>query len=107
MSSASATPASTRSPAEIVRGLRVVKPLRTACGGDEGERVMSERDLPEGVIDADPPGGWESADTADAETDEQNRDAAGSSDLADDPDAVQSSLPGQGADPDLSPTEES
>jgi hypothetical protein len=44
-----------------------------------------ERDLPEGVIDADPPGGWEQ--THDGEASEQNADAAGSSDLVDDPEA--------------------
>jgi hypothetical protein len=75
---------------------------------------MSERDLPEGVIDADPPGGWESAAAADGETAEQNRDAAGSGELADsglpaagEPgdapgDPIESDEPGQGTDPDLS-----
>lgn len=84
---------------------------------------MSDRDLPEGVIDADPPGGWESGAAADGETAEQNRDAAGSPRLAesglagdgpaethepvqtDEP--VESDVPSQGADPDLSADEDS
>jgi hypothetical protein len=70
---------------------------------------MSDRDLPDGVIDADPPGGWESAAAADGETAEQNREAAGSPRLSesgvpgegiDGP--VESDEPSQGADPDLS-----
>jgi hypothetical protein len=61
---------------------------------------MSERDLPEGVIDADPPGGWDGVD--DLETKEQNADAAGQADLVDAPvDVVQSEVPSQGTDPDL------
>lgn len=44
---------------------------------------MAENDLPEGVINADPAGGWESAGAADAETSEQSRDAAGSPRLTD------------------------
>lgn len=56
---------------------------------------MSDRDLPEGVIDADPPGGWESGDVADGETNEQS-DAAATS-----PDLVTSDEPSQGADPDM------
>ncbi|MDX2376072.1 hypothetical protein M4I32_04575 [Microbacterium sp. LRZ72] len=40
-------------------------------------------DLPEGVIDADPPGGWESGAIADDETAEQSREAEGSPELTD------------------------
>lgn len=75
-----------------------------------------DRDLPEGVIDADPPGGW--SDVADGETAEQNADAQGSPALVesderaesdeltdaalqpDDP--VEGEAARQGADPDLS-----
>ncbi len=77
---------------------------------------MPERDLPEGVIDADPAGGWESGATADGETAEQSADAAGSPELTDagssahrpvDTDEnVESDEPAQGADPDLSTAEE-
>lgn len=69
---------------------------------------MDERDLPEGVIDANPPGGWESGDSADGETAEQNRNAVGSerlaeSGLASDGDgSVETDAISQGADPDLS-----
>lgn len=56
---------------------------------------MDDRDLPEGVIDANPPGGWESADVADAETEAQNADAI------DSPELIESDEPGQAADPDL------
>jgi len=38
-------------------------------------------DLPEGVIDADPAGGWESADVADGETAERDDAAEGSASL--------------------------
>ncbi len=48
--------------------------------------------LPEGVIDAEPTGGWQSGDSADHVTDELVA-----------PDApIESSEPGQVADPDLS-----
>lgn len=66
-----------------------------------------DRDLPEGVIDADPPGGWEPVH--DGESSEQNADAAGSPDLVeqsgdvlrpDDP--VEGEIARQAADPDLS-----
>ncbi|MGP3534440.1 hypothetical protein ACTU3I_06560 [Microbacterium sp. RD1] len=76
---------------------------------------MDERDLPEGVIDADPAGGWESGSTADGETAEQSADAAGSPALTDDgspanvegaADGVESDVPTQGIDPDLSTDEE-
>jgi hypothetical protein len=43
----------------------------------------ADRDLPEGVVDADPPGGWESGATADGETAEQSTDAEGSPRLTD------------------------
>lgn len=78
---------------------------------------MDERDLPEGVINADPAGGWESGEAADAETAEQSRNAEGSPRLSDDgspanepsaPEgAVESDVPTQGIDPDLSSDEES
>jgi hypothetical protein len=54
---------------------------------------MDDRDLPEGVINADPPGGWES--TSDEESAEQNARAEAS------PELVESDEPSQGADPDL------
>lgn len=72
---------------------------------------MDERDLPEGVIDADPPGGWESGKTADGETAERSSDAEGSAKLSEsgadrarpaDGD-IESDVPTQVADPDLSP----
>lgn len=63
-----------------------------------------DRDLPEGVIDADPPGGWEPV--VDGESTERNADAEGSPDLVteeppvpDDPIAGEAVR--QGADPDL------
>jgi hypothetical protein len=56
---------------------------------------MSDRDLPEGVIDADPPGAWESSEASDTETQEQNEDAV------DSPELVTSDEPAKGADPDL------
>ena len=66
-----------------------------------------DRDLPEGVIDADPPGGWD--DVNDAESAEQNADAAGSPDLVDSPDdvlrpddPVEGEIARQSADPDMS-----
>ncbi|KAA9145429.1 hypothetical protein F6B41_09600 [Microbacterium lushaniae] len=80
---------------------------------------MDDRDLPEGVIDADPPGGWESGAVADGETAEQNRDAQGSPRLSDSglpadagggtaPEGpIESDAPSQVADPDLSDDEES
>ncbi len=44
--------------------------------------MSNERDLPEGVIDADPPGAWESGDVADRETEAANADAIDSPSLA-------------------------
>lgn len=74
-----------------------------------------DRDLPEGVVDADPPGGW--SGVADGETDAQNADAQdspalvandeeaqahGSTDAALQPDdPVEGEAARQGADPDL------
>ncbi|MFT4210659.1 MAG: hypothetical protein QM626_02200 [Microbacterium sp.] len=55
---------------------------------------MTDRDLPEGVIDADPPGGWE--DVSDRES--QERDHA----AEDSPDLITSDEPAAGADPDIS-----
>jgi hypothetical protein len=74
---------------------------------------MSEQELPEGVIDANPAGGWESAGAADGETAEQNQDAEGSPRLTDAgspanaeaPDVVETDELSQGADPDLSTDE--
>ncbi|KAA9111519.1 hypothetical protein [Microbacterium rhizomatis] len=43
--------------------------------------MSNERDLPEGVIDADPPGGWESEEAADRETAAANADAIESASL--------------------------
>ena len=40
-----------------------------------------ERDLPEGVIDAEPAGGWESGAVADGETARAEREAEGSPEL--------------------------
>lgn len=78
-------------------------------------------DLPEGVIDADPAGGWESAQTADAETsdrsDAQTADAGLPSDVrdadgestgyeAEADDAVETAEVTQGIDPDLAVDED-
>lgn len=52
----------------------------------------SNESLPEGVINADPVGGWQSGETA--------NDAAGEPVAPDAP--IESSEPGQAADPDLS-----
>ncbi|WP_375385049.1 hypothetical protein [uncultured Microbacterium sp.] len=49
--------------------------------------MSNERDLPEGVIDADPPGGWESEEVADRET------AAANADAIDSPSLTESGLP--------------
>lgn len=49
--------------------------------------MSNQRDLPEGVIDADPPGGWESKDVADRET------AAANADAIDSPSLTESGLP--------------
>jgi hypothetical protein len=57
---------------------------------------MSDPDLPEGVINADPPGAWESGDAADTETDEQSAMAVES------PDLVTSDQPSKDVDPDVS-----
>ncbi|WP_100813534.1 hypothetical protein [Microbacterium lacus] len=52
----------------------------------------SREELPEGVIDADPTGGWQSGDTANKDSGEPVA-----------PDApIEGSEPGQVADPDLS-----
>lgn len=56
---------------------------------------MDDSDLPEGVINADPAGGWESGETADTETEERDAAATDSADL------IESDEPAQGADPDL------
>lgn len=61
---------------------------------------MEDRDLPEGVINADPPGGWEDSAVADEESAERNAVSAGSADL------IESDEPGQVADPDISPEED-
>lgn len=63
-----------------------------------------ERDLPEGVIDADPPGGWESGAVSDGETAERNDSAKGSSRLNDaaPSDPIEGDAASQGIDPDMS-----
>src|SRR3546814_16250680 len=74
---------------------------------------MDDRDLPEGVINADPAGGWESGETDDGETSEQNREAQGSPDLTDSglppnepaDDRVERDAPTQVDDPDI-PTDQ-
>ncbi|MET0296055.1 MAG: hypothetical protein ABW024_01530 [Microbacterium sp.] len=74
-----------------------------------------DRDLPEGVIDADPPGGWEGV--SDEESAQQNAEAQGSPELTDDAtqretelltdaavvpdDPIAGEQVRQGADPDL------
>ncbi len=65
-----------------------------------------ERDLPEGVIDADPAGGWESGVVADGETAEADREAMGSPDLTlehQEPDPGVDVGPVEGAQPDTDP----
>ncbi|WP_144832339.1 hypothetical protein [Microbacterium sp. BH-3-3-3] len=66
--------------------------------------MNNERDLPEGVIDADPPGGWESGAVADGETAERNDSAKGSSRLNDaaPSDPIEGDAASQGIDPDMS-----
>lgn len=70
-----------------------------------------ENDLPEGVINAFLPGGWESEESADAEIAAQSAEAEGSEQLTESglaPDGpIESAVGGQGADPDLNTTEES
>ncbi|MFG6475333.1 hypothetical protein ACFXP7_02995 [Microbacterium sp. P06] len=78
--------------------------------------MSDQHNLPEGVINANPPGGFESGDVADGETREQNQDAAGSPALSesglsagggDEPsDPIESPDASQGADPDLAADEE-
>lgn len=66
--------------------------------------MTDDRDLPEGVIDADPAGGWESGAVADGETAEQNEHAKGSPRLndAEPSDPIEWDAASQGIDPDLS-----
>ncbi|BDV31713.1 hypothetical protein [Microbacterium terricola] len=63
---------------------------------------MTERDLPEGVIDADPAGGWESGAAADETTQESTDEATEPVSAPDglDVGTVEESV--EGADPDLS-----
>jgi hypothetical protein len=72
-----------------------------------GDAMTEDRDLPEGVIDADPPGGWESGHVADGETSGQNDRAKGSPRLddAEPSDPIEGDVASQGIDPDMS-TEE-
>lgn len=61
-----------------------------------------DQSLPDGVIDADPPGGWEGID--DVESGERNADAVGSPDLSGAPEDVgdvEAPEPSRGTDPDL------
>jgi len=80
-----------------------------------------DRDLPEGVVDANPAGGWEDGRTADGETEESSaavtdgwtvglptyqeyndaRDAAAAGDRGTDVGAVEGDEPTRGADPDM------
>lgn len=66
--------------------------------------MTDDRDLPEGVINADPPGGWESGAVADGETAEQNENAKGSPQLNDaaPSDPIEGDAASQGIDPDMS-----
>ena len=66
--------------------------------------MNDDRDLPEGVIDADPPGGWESGAVADGETAESNEHAKASPRLndAEPSDPIEGDAASQGIDPDLS-----
>lgn len=70
----------------------------------KGDSMTHDRDLPEGVIDANPPGGWESGDVADGETAEQNDHAKGSPRLndAEPSDPIEGDAASQGIDPDMS-----
>ena len=83
----------------------------------------ADRDLPEGVINADPAGGWQDGDTADRETQERSEALASDGWVADIPQAanaagtrrgqtggtdvgtVESDALTQGADPDLTTDE--
>ncbi|GAA5026082.1 hypothetical protein ACFQRL_12210 [Microbacterium fluvii] len=62
---------------------------------------MSNPDLPEGVVDADPAGGWEAGETADAETAASTERAQEQTPAPDglDVGTVEESV--EGADPDL------
>lgn len=78
--------------------------------------MSDNQNLPEGVINANPPGGFESGDVADGETAQQNQDAAGSPALSesglsasggDEPsDPIESADASQGVDADFTATEE-
>ena len=78
--------------------------------------MSDQQNLPEGVINANPAGGYESGDVADAETAEQNRDAAGSPELSESglapeggtepSDPIESPDASQGVDADLNLDEE-
>ena len=62
------------------------------------------RDLPEGVIDADPPGGWD--EVGDSETEERNAEALDEQQLLTDAalkpdDPIEGEQARRGADPDL------
>lgn len=74
-----------------------------------------QSDLPEGVIDAEPATGWESADVADAETRERSDAEAAEAGLPEDAatgyevvaaDEVESAEATQGIDPDLAPDDD-
>ncbi|MHC2997743.1 hypothetical protein [Microbacterium sp. HJ5] len=63
-----------------------------------------DRDLPEGVIDADPPGGWDAV--GDIEAQERSAEAADAESLLTDAtlspdDPIEGEAARQGADPDL------
>jgi hypothetical protein len=61
--------------------------------------MSDQQNLPEGVINANPAGGYESGDVADGETREQNLDAAASPALS------ESGLPSEGGDEASDPIE--
>ena len=63
-----------------------------------------DRELPDGMIDADPPGGWD--EVGDTESDERSAEAVGADGLLTDAalqpdDPIEGEAARQGADPDL------
>jgi hypothetical protein len=68
-----------------------------------------DRDLPDGVIDADPPGGWD--EVGDQEATERSAEAADAESLLTDAalqpdDPIEGERARQGADPDLAPQDD-
>jgi len=71
---------------------------------DSGHDAPAGVTDPEGVVDAQPAGGWEDGRTADGTTAERNRDlAAGGTDVG----PVEGAQPAQGTDPDLATDDQS